>query len=318
VTLSQRDVKSSSAEIWKLHSEGFNTRVQDDEVEIGKPRGALRELRRRFGSQWLAVAATVILLLLAFVAIFQAQLAPFDPTRQDLRRVLMPPNSVNLFGTDDLGRDNLSRLIYGTRLSLLSAIQATGIAVALGLPLGIMAGYLGGTADRVVMFVNDAIMALPGLLLAIGIVGMLGPGLTNAMIAIGIVFAPRILRIVRASVMEVKEETYIEAARSIGMSRLRIVRRHVIRNIRAPLIVSVSLMLGRAMLNEASLSFLGLGAKYPQSSWGAMLGRAFPFIDRSPLMIVIPGIAIAVTVLCFNVVGDAMRDSLGRETRTGE
>lgn len=203
----------------------------------------------------------------------------------------------------------------GTRVSLVAATQATLIAVALGVPLGLISGFFGGRVDRAIMFVNDAIMAMPGLLLAIAIVGMLGRGLTNAMIAIGIVFVPRVLRIVRGSVMEIKEETYIEASRSIGTPTGRIIRQHVLRNVRSPLIVGVSLLTGRAMLNEASLSFLGLGAEYPEASWGAMLGRALPYVDRSPFLIVFPGIAIALVVLAFNVAGDALRDSLGRETR---
>ena len=271
--------------------------------------------KTRFLKQKAGVVSVLVLALVCFVAVFEAYVAPLDPNQQNLSNILRAPSSQHWLGTDDVGRDVVSRLVYGTRVSLVAALEATVIAVVLGLPFGLIAGYLGGAVDRAIMFVNDAIMAMPGLLLAIAIVGMLGPGLTNAMMAIGIVFAPRILRIVRGSVMEVKEETYIEASRSIGASTTRIVSRHVLRNVRSPFIVGVSLLVGRAMLSEASLSFLGMGAQYPDASWGAMLGRAMPFIDRAPFLIYYPGIAIAVVVLAFNVAGDSLRDSLGRESR---
>lgn len=269
----------------------------------------------RFLKQKAGVVAAAFLLLVVIIAAIGPLVAPLDPNEQNLGAILKYPSAEHLLGTDDLGRDVFSRLLFGTRVSLLAAVQATVIGVALGLPLGLIAGYLGGRTDRVIMFVNDAVMSMPGLLLAIAIVGMLGPGLTNAMVAIGIIFAPHILRIVRGSVLEVKEETYIEASRSIGTPMPRIIFQHVLPNVRSPFIVGVSLMAGRAMLNEASLSFLGMGAQYPEASWGAMLGRAFPYVDRAPFLIVFPGITIAVVVLAFNVAGDALRDSLGRETR---
>ncbi|WP_406068855.1 ABC transporter permease [Micromonospora sp. NBC_01638] len=274
-----------------------------------------RHFRTRFGRQRSGVVAVGFLAFATVVAIMGPYVTPHDPNVQNLQAILQYPSSAHWLGTDDLGRDVLSRLMTGTRVSLVAATQATLIAVALGVPLGLISGFFGGRVDRAIMFVNDAIMAMPGLLLAIAIVGMLGRGLTNAMIAIGIVFVPRVLRIVRGSVMEIKEETYIEASRSIGTPTGRIIRQHVLRNVRSPLIVGVSLLTGRAMLNEASLSFLGLGAEYPEASWGAMLGRALPYVDRSPFLIVFPGIAIALVVLAFNVAGDALRDSLGRETR---
>lgn len=275
----------------------------------------MRRFLIRFGKDRVGVVAVAFLALCAILAIVAPWVTPHDPNAQNLQAILQYPNSAHWLGTDDLGRDVLSRLIAGTRVSLVAALQATLIAVIFGVPLGLISGFFGGWVDRSIMFVNDAIMAMPGLLLAIAIVGMLGPGLTNAMIAIGIVFVPRILRIVRGSVMEIKEETYIEASRSIGTPTGRIIRQHVLRNVRSPLIVGISLLTGRAMLNEASLSFLGLGAQYPESSWGEMLGRAFPFVDRAPFLIVFPGIAIALVVLAFNMAGDSLRDSLGRETR---
>lgn len=303
-------------DVWALATqrelEASAARTSTTTVERIKP---WKRFRTRFAKQHSGVVAVICLALVVVVAVFQSWIAPHDPSDQDLSAVLQGPSASHWLGTDELGRDVFSRLVFGTRVSLLAAAQATGIAVVLGLPFGLLGGYLGGRVDRVIMFVNDALMAMPGLLLAIAIVGMLGPGLTNAMVAIGLVFAPRVLRIVRASVLEVKEETYIEASRSIGTPTLRIIRQHVLRNVRSPLIVAVTLLVGRAMINEASLSFLGMGAQYPQASWGAMLGRALPFVDRAPMLIVFPGLAIAVVVLACNVAGDVLRDSLGRETR---
>lgn len=273
--------------------------------------------KKRFLQQRAGLVALGFLLVVVVVAMLAPWIAPLDPNAQNLGAILQYPSAEHWLGTDDLGRDVLSRLLYGAQVSLVAALQATGIAVLLGLPFGLLAGYLGGRVDQGIMFVNNALMSMPGLLLAIAIVGMLGPGLTNAMVAIGIVFAPHILRIVRGGVMEVKEETYIEASRSIGTPTHTIIISHVLRNVRSPFIVGVSLMTGRAMLNEASLSFLGMGAQYPEASWGAMLGRAFPYVDRAPFLIIYPGIAIAVVVLACNVAGDALRDSLGRETRKG-
>lgn len=309
--------RSQSADVW---AEAARRELERKESAGDEAASRVRPWRRftsRFRKQRAGVVSVAILLIVVLTAIFETVVAPMSPNKQSLDAVLQSPSFTHLLGTDDLGRDVFSRLIYGTRLSLVASLQATGIAVVLGLPFGLAAGYLGGPVDRAISFVNDAIMAMPGLLLAIAIVGMLGPGISNAMIAIGIVFAPRILRIVRGSVMGVREETYIEASRSIGTSNVRIVTQHVLRNVRSDFTVGVTLIIGRALLAEASLSFLGMGAQYPQASWGGMLGRALPFVDRAPFLIVYPGIAIAVVVLAFNVTGDSLRDSLGREERRG-
>lgn len=276
---------------------------------------ARRRFLRRFLRQRVAVAAAIVLLLLVAIAVIGPAITPYDPNAQELRSVLQAPGDGHLLGTDELGRDVLSRLIVGTRVSLQAAAQATLVALALGVPIGLIAGYLGGRLDRLVMLVNDAFMALPALIMAVAIVGVLGPGLTNAMIAVGIVFAPRVLRLVRASVLEVKEETYVEASIAIGTSTARILARHILPNILSPLIVATSLMTARAMLAEAGLSFLGLGVQPPDASWGAMLGRAFRYTQQAPYLIYYPGIAIALSVLAFNLLGDGIRDSLGREVR---
>ena len=277
-----------------------------------------RRFFRRFWRQPSAVIALVFLVVLTLVAIAAPLLAPLDPNAQNLRAVLKPASAEHLLGTDDLGRDVLSRMIYATRISLLAAVQAVAIAVLLGVIPGVIAGYLGGLADTIIMRITDAVMSFPPLILAIALIGVLGPNLTNAMIAIGVLYAPRFLRLMRGTVLSVREETFIEASRSIGCSTARIIRRHILPNVMSPLLVQVSLVAGFAMLAEASLSFLGLGVQPPDASWGSMLGRAVRFVNRAPALVIYPGVMIALTVLAFNVLGDGLRDSLGRETRKAE
>lgn len=311
--MSAQEHDRGGIDVWAEH---FRQKQAEPKVEF-RPLVAARSpfvaMLVRFRKQRLGLVALGCLIVVSLIAFMPG--LPFDPTTQNLSAILQYPSSAHWLGTDDLGRDVFSRLIAGARVSLLAGAQATLIAVGLGLPLGVLAGYVGGRLDRAIMFLNDAVMAMPGLLLAIAIVGMLGPGLTNAMIAVGIVFVPVILRLVRATVLEVREETYVEAARSLGAPTWRIVCTHVLPNIMPPLTVAVTVLVGRSMLAEASLSFLGLGAQYPETSWGAMLGSAFPFVDRSPLLLVFPGIAICIVVLSFNILGDALRDSMGREQR---
>lgn len=300
----------------KFSADYISSNPAAESMETSEHESARQRTWRRFRKNRSGMLASVVILVIILIAIFAPFISPHDPNSQDLSNVLGPPSGSNPFGTDDLGRDVLSRLFDGAHVSLLAAAQATLIAVIIGVPFGLIAGYAGGRTDRAISFVNDAVMSLPGLLLAIAIVGMLGPGLRNAMIAVGIVFAPRVLRIVRGSVSNLKHDTFVEASRSIGTPTFRIISWHVLRNVRSPLIVEISLLAARALLAEASLSFLGLGAQYPAASWGAMVGRAFPYVGSAPSLIIIPGIAIAILVLAFNVCGDALRDSLGREDRS--
>jgi ABC-type dipeptide/oligopeptide/nickel transport system permease subunit len=272
----------------------------------------LRRLRRNRS----AVMAASFVGVLVVVALAAPLLAPEDPLAQDLRNVLESPSGEHLLGTDDVGRDVVSRMIFATRVSLLAALEAVAIGVVLGVPFGLMAGFRGGAVDTVIMRTTDAILSFPPLILAISIVGVLGPGLTNAMVAVGVVFAPRFARVVRASVLSTREETFIEASRSIGTSRRRIMQWHVLPNVVSPLIVQVSLAGGFAMLAEAGLSFLGLGVQAPDASWGSMLGRAFPYINSASWLSIVPGIAIAVTVLAFNIIGDGLRDAIGQGDQT--
>lgn len=287
----------------------------ETEADLPPPASALARFLRRFRQQPAAMIAFLFLMAMVLVAIAAPLLAPKDPTAQNLRAVLQPVSGAHLLGTDELGRDIFSRLIFATRISMLAAAQAVIISVGIGVLPGAVAGYFGGIIDTVIMRITDAIMSYPPLILAVAIVGLLGPNLRNAMIAIGILYAPRFLRLMRSTVMSVREETFIEACRSVGCSTPRIIGRHVLPNVMSPLLVQVSLVAGFAMLAEASLSFLGLGVQPPQASWGSMLGRSVRFLDRAPLMVIVPGLMIALTVLAFNIFGDGLRDSLGRETR---
>jgi peptide/nickel transport system permease protein len=270
---------------------------------------------RRFCRNGTAVVASVILVVVVLIAIFAPELAPHDPARSSLRNILKSPSATYLLGTDDLGRDVLSRLIFASRLSLIASVQAVAIALLIGLPLGLISGYVGGWVDTIIMRCNDALMSFPALILAVVIVGLLGPSLPNAMTAIGLVYAPRIMRVVRGSTLSVREEVYMMAARATGCSVTRIITRHVLPNVTGPLVVQATVLMGQALLAEAGLSFLGLGAQPPEASWGAMLGTAFPYLAQAPVPTIAAGTIISVTVLCFNLVGDGIRDSVGRMRR---
>jgi peptide/nickel transport system permease protein len=270
---------------------------------------------RRFCRNGTAMVASVILVLVVLIAIFAPELAPHDPARSSLLNILKPPSATYPLGTDDLGRDVLSRLIFASRLSLIASVQAVAIALLIGLPLGLISGYVGGWVDTIIMRCNDALMSFPALILAVVIVGLLGPSLPNAMTAIGLVYAPRIMRVVRGSTLSVREEVYMMAARATGCSVTRIITRHVLPNVTGPLVVQATVLMGQALLAEAGLSFLGLGAQPPEASWGAMLGTAFPYLAQAPVPTIAAGTIISVTVLCFNLVGDGIRDSVGRMRR---
>jgi peptide/nickel transport system permease protein len=275
----------------------------------------LRRFARRFYQQKPAVVAAIFLILIIGSAVFAPLLATHDPYLQDLSSYLQSPSKSNWFGTDDLGRDLYSRMLFAGRVSLLAALQSVVVALVLGVIPGIVAGYSGGWIDAIIMRITDAIMAFPPLILAISIVAVLGPGLRNAMFAIGIIFAPRFLRLGRGATLAVRQETYIEAARSIGTPRRTIIRRHVLPNVAAPLIVQASLLMGVAMLAEAALSFIALGVQAPEASWGSLLQRGFRLTQSAPWLTIFPGIPIALTVLSLNVLGDGLRDSLGKEVR---
>ena len=276
-------------------------------------------LLRRFLHNKLAVLGAVILIIVVAVAVLAPLIAPHDPDTQDLLLRLKPPGTDDhLLGTDQFGRDVLSRLIYGARVSLVAAALAVGVAALLGVPLGMLAGFGSRRADAVLSWSNDALMSVPALILALTIVAVLGPGsLTNAMLAVGIVTAPRFFRVARATTQDVRHETYIEASRAIGCTRSRILGRHVFPNAVTPLVIQVTLTLGAAIVAEASLSFLGFGVRAPTASWGSMLNDAYVNLSQAPYLVYIPGATIAIVVLAFTLVGDGLRDALGTRTKAG-
>lgn len=265
-----------------------------------------------------AVASLLFLGTLILVAILSPLLVPYDPGQQDLVNSLQPPSREHWLGTDSLGRDSLSRLIEGTRITLVAALQAVGLGVGLGIPAGLLAGLVGRWVDNVLNQIADVLLALPPLILALAIVGILGPGLTKAMVAVGIVIAPRLFRIARAAAISVRTETYVEATRSMGCTTTRILFRHVLPNSSGPLLVQVTFALGLVVTAEASLSFLGLGAQPPTASWGSMVRDGFDNVYTSTFPLVAPSLMIVLTILAFSTLGDALRDAVGRQRRIGE
>ncbi|MGQ0662371.1 MAG: ABC transporter permease [Pseudomonadota bacterium] len=274
--------------------------------ELGPVRQALRRLLRRKG----AVFGGIVVLIFIAVAILAPFLAPYDPIATDWLAVRKPPSALYWFGTDDIGRDVLSRVIWGARASLLAGVVSVTIAVSAGVPLGMVSGYWGGWIDGLLMRFTDAMLACPFLILAIALAAFLGPSLTNAMIAIGISATPIFIRLTRGQVLAVKVEDYIEAAKAVGNPHLRIALRHILPNIVAPLLVQATLAIAAAIIAEASLSFLGLGQQPPAPSWGSMLNTAKNFLSQAPWMAVWPGLCIFVVVLGFNLLGDGLRDAL--------
>ena len=259
-----------------------------------------------------AVAGLAVIVLIAIAAVFARWIAPASPYTT-VAQFNAGPSSAHWLGTDDVGRDILSRIIYGGQVSLQATFQIVGLALVAALPLGLIAGYFGGWRDSLLMRLMDAMFAFPPLILAIAVASLLGKSLLNESVAIAIVFVPGFVRLIRGQVLAVREETFIEASRSVGAGNGRMIRRHVLPNVASPLIVQVALALGYGLLAEAGLSFLGLGVQPPRASWGGMLSEAYPYIFQDPWALVVPGVAIALTVLAFNLIADGLRDALGRE-----
>jgi peptide/nickel transport system permease protein len=272
---------------------------------------ALRRLLRRRG----AVVGLVVIALFVALAVLAPLVAPYDPTAQAWTAVRKAPSLAHWFGTDDVGRDVLSRVIFGARASLLAGVVSVAIAIAIGVPVGMVAGYVGGFTDALLSRITDAMLACPFLILAIALAAFLGPSLSNAMIAIGITTTPIFVRLTRGQVMAVKVEDYVEAARAVGNPHWRIALVHVLPNILPTLIVQATLSIAAAIIAEAALSFLGLGQQPPAPSWGSMLNSAQRFLANQPWMAVWPGLAIFLTVLSFNLVGDGLRDALDPRER---
>ena len=267
---------------------------------------AARQLARRPA----AMAALAVVLGFIVVAVAAPHLAPYDPNAIDYRALRKAPSAAHFLGTDEVGRDVLSRLLWGARASLLAGVVPVTIAVALSVPLGLISGSVGGWVDGLIMRVNDAMLSIPFLIVAIALAAFLGPGLGNAMIAIGIAALPTFVRLVRGTVLTIKTEEYVEAAQALGCSGPRVAVRHILPNTLPPLFVQVSITVAAAIIAEASLSFLGLGQQPPAPSWGSMLNAAQRYLSQAPWMALYPGLMIFGIVMALNVLGDGLRDVL--------
>jgi peptide/nickel transport system permease protein len=269
----------------------------------------LQFLRRLLETR-LAGAGLIISAIVVFCALGAPLLAPYDPNEQDYLALRDPPSAAHILGTDDIGRDVLSRIIFGSRVSLEVGLFAVGIAIAVGVSLGLVAGYAGGLADDVIMRVVDAVQAFPNLVLALAITAALGPSIANAMLAIGFVGTPGIARLTRGQTLSVREREFVAAARVCGAGPLEIMRLHIWPNVTAPIVVQATLLMGTAIVTEAALSFLGVGVQPPTPSWGAMLRTGSQYLEVAPWIGMASGAAIFLTVLAFNFVGDGLRRAL--------
>lgn len=263
----------------------------------------------------LAALGVLIVGALLLAALGAPWLAPYDPEEQFAADARKPPSAQYLFGTDTIGRDNFSRILYGTRVSLVVGVASMVIAALLGVTIGLLAGYYGGWLDTVLMRTMDALLAFPAVLLAIFIIAVLGPSLLNAILAVGIVYTPTFARLVRANALSIREKEYLESARAIGLRDGQIMRRVILLNSLSPIVVQFSLGVGYAILVEAGLSFLGLGVQPPTPAWGSMLGFGRNYMSFAPWLTAFPGLAIFVTVLGFNFVGDGLREALDPRMR---
>jgi ABC-type dipeptide/oligopeptide/nickel transport system permease subunit len=270
---------------------------------------------RVFLGRKVVIFGAVIILLLIITAICATLFAPYDPYKQSLGEALQGPSGTHLLGTDPLGRDELSRIIYGTRISLLVGIVSVGAAAVIGMMLGLVAGYFGGFFNTVIMRFIDALMAIPPIMLALAIAAALGGGLMNVMISLGISLIPTQARLMRGQVLTVKQADYVTAGEVIGASNMRIMLKHIFPNCLPPLIVLITLNLGVAILAEAALSFLGVGIRPPGAAWGSMVNDGYRYLLSNPVLSFAPGLAIMLVVLAFNFVGDGLRDALDPRLR---
>jgi peptide/nickel transport system permease protein len=257
-----------------------------------------------------AVLGATVLIVFILAAVLAPWIAPYDPLKANFLAVRKAPSMLHWLGTDELGRDLFSRLLWGARSSLLAGGVSVAIAMIIGVPLGLLAGYFGGKLDAVISRIMEALLSCPFLVLAIALGAFLGPSLTNAMIAIGLSAMPIFSRLTRGQVLAIRHEDYLEGARAIGLPDRWIILRYVLPNVLSPLVVQATLTIASAILAEASLSFLGLGQQPPSPSWGSMLNTAKNFMEQAPWMSIAPGVAIYITVLCFNLLGDGLRDAL--------
>jgi glutathione transport system permease protein len=278
-------------------------------------RSPLGEFWRRFRRRKVALGALLVLLLILLAAVAAPLVAPYDPSAPDYDNVLAGPSWIHLCGTDTYGRDILSRIIWGGRISLAVGFVSVALGGSVGILLGLLSGFFGGWVDGVIMRLCDVLLAFPGILLAIGVVAVLGPGVVNAIYAIAVFSIPVFARLVRGSTLALKQALYVQAARSIGVKRTVLVLRHILPGTLPAVIVYVSLRVGTAILVAAALSFIGLGAQPPSPEWGAMLADGRSYLGVADHLTVFPGLAIFVTVLAFNLLGDGLRDALDQKLR---
>ena len=283
--------------------------------EIEKPDSELKQMWYALSRNKAAVVGMVIIGFLLFLAIFGKWLMPYDPNYGDMAMNKLTPSSSHLFGTDEQGRDIFSRVIDGTRVSLSVGLAAVSFALVIGTFFGAIAGYKGGKIDTAIMRLMDIMMSIPDILLAITFMAALGRGIDKAVIAIGLVSIPEYARIVRGSIMSIKDSEYVQAAKVIGNTDAAIIFKHILPNVLSPIIVRATLGISSAVLNTAALGFLGLGVQPPYAEWGDMLGRARVFIFEAPYMLIFPGLAITITVLAFNLLGDGLRDAFDPKSR---
>jgi peptide/nickel transport system permease protein len=281
-------------------------------IQIDSPRKRrVKEMSSRFFQNKLAVIGGAFTLMLILMAIFAPFVAPHAPAEQDYAKFLQSPSSQNLMGTDELGRDIFSRVIFGARVSIQAGIISVGIALLIGIPIGLFSGYYRGVLDElVVMRFTDALLSFPPLVLALSLAAVLGAGLQNAMIAIGIIFTPNFIRLVRGEVLSQREREYVTAAKASGISDIKIMFRHIFPNCLPPILVQATLSIAAAIISEASLSYLGLGTQPPTPSWGAMLSMGQGYLGDAPWISLFPGLFIFLTVLSINLFGDGLRDAL--------
>lgn len=289
---------------------------------VEKPESQLIEMWETLRQNKAAVVGLIIIGLLVSIALsvwlsglMGKQILPYDPNHSDMTKSFISPNAEHWFGTDQLGRDIFSRILDGTKISLFVGVTAVAISLSTGVLLGALAGYRGGRTDAIIMRVMDMMLAIPSILLAIAFMAALGKGIDKAVIAIGLVSIPEYARIVRASILSVKENDYVQAAKVIGSSDSRIIIKHILPNIISLIVVRATLGISTAVLDTAALGFLGLGVQPPFAEWGDMLGRARGFIFSAPYTLIFPGIAITITVLAFNLLGDGLRDALDPKSR---
>jgi peptide/nickel transport system permease protein len=304
------------------HTTNSNEKVLQAAEYVEKPESQLKVMWETLRQNKAAVAGLIIIGCLAAIALtvwiselMGKQILPFDPNYSDMSKSFMPPNAQHWFGTDQLGRDIFSRILDGTKISLFVGVAAVSISLTVGVILGAIAGYRGGRTDTIIMRVMDMMLAIPSILLAIAFMAALGKGIDKAIIAIGLVSIPEYARIVRGSILSVKENDYVQAAKIIGNKPNRIIFKHILPNVISVIIVRATLGISTAVLDTAALGFLGLGVQPPFAEWGDMLGRARGFIFTAPYTLIYPGIAITITVLAFNLLGDGLRDALDPKSR---